>query len=193
MLIPSAGHRSRPTARTVSNNAASSPGWPAAAIQLADSFTRAMAPMRAAARFVSASPTAIRPDAGASMTASGARSPIAIASPRTVSKPIAVTATSATGTCQRPTIWSRAVIPPTERSPMVTRKALFATAGKRRTRSRDSRTSSRDASNGAALPSMRCTSRRVRGGLPSNTSRSMSTGRLANRGSSTIKRSRVVA
>ena len=82
MLTPSAGHSSIPTAWTVSNSAASSPGWPAAAIQLAESFTPAMDPMRAAATFVSASPTAIRPDAGASSTATGVRSPIAIASPR---------------------------------------------------------------------------------------------------------------
>ena len=39
MLMPSCGHSSMPTARTVSNSAASSPGWPAAAIQLADSLT----------------------------------------------------------------------------------------------------------------------------------------------------------
>jgi len=39
-------------------------------------------PDGAAARFVSASPTAIRPDAGASMTASGVRSPIAKRLPR---------------------------------------------------------------------------------------------------------------
>ena len=48
-----------------------------------------------------------------SISASGVRSPIANASPRQVSKPISVTATSATGTCHGPTIWSRAVRPPT--------------------------------------------------------------------------------
>ena len=37
--------------------------------------------MPAAAMLVMASPTAIRPDAGASISASGVRSPIAIASP----------------------------------------------------------------------------------------------------------------
>ena len=38
--MPSAGHSSRPTALTVSYSAASSPGSPQAAIQLADSLTR---------------------------------------------------------------------------------------------------------------------------------------------------------
>ncbi len=60
--------------------------------------------MRAAAMLVSASPTAIRPEAGASNTASGARSPIAIASPVYTSKLVVVTATSLTGTCHGPTI-----------------------------------------------------------------------------------------
>ena len=40
-----------------------------------------------------------------------------------------VTAQSATGTCQGPTIWSRATMPVTVRSPMVIRKFLLATAG----------------------------------------------------------------
>ena len=191
--MPSAGHRSRPTARTVSNSAASSPGLPAAAIQLADSFTRAISPIRAAAMLVSASPTAMRPEAGASITASGARSPIASASPSTVSNPIVVTATSATGTCQRPTIWSRELMPPTVRSPMVTRNALFATAGNRSTRFSASRRSMADASNGAVAPGRRRTSRWVFGGLPSSTSRSMSTGALANSGSFTTSRSGPVA
>ena len=69
------------TALTVSNSAASSPGYPAAAIQLADSFTRSSESTRAAARLVTASPTAMRPDAGASMSASGVRSPMAYTSP----------------------------------------------------------------------------------------------------------------
>src|SRR6266850_149375 len=58
-----------------------SPGWPAAAIQLAESFTFDRETIGAAARFVSASPTAMRPDAGASISASGVRSPMAKASP----------------------------------------------------------------------------------------------------------------
>ena len=81
MATPSAGQSSSATARTVSNSAASSPGCPAGAIQLADSLTCASVTSPAAARLVSASPTAIRPDAGASISASGGRSPIAIASP----------------------------------------------------------------------------------------------------------------
>ena len=77
---PSAGHRSSATAFTVSNSAASSPGWPAAAIQLAESLVlESSAPEEA--RLVRASPTAMRPDAGASISASGVRSPMAKASP----------------------------------------------------------------------------------------------------------------
>ena len=81
MTRPSAGHSSMATARTVSKSAWSSPGWPAAAIQLADSFTSSSAAMRALAMFVIASATAMRPEAGASTSASGVRSPIAMASP----------------------------------------------------------------------------------------------------------------
>ena len=80
-LMPSAGQSSRPTAFTVSYSAASSPGSPQAAIQLQLSFTRSSS-IGAASRWVRASPTAMRPDAGASSAASGVRSPIAIASPR---------------------------------------------------------------------------------------------------------------
>ena len=79
-LMPSAGHSSMPTAVTVSYRAASSPGSPHAAIQLQLSFTRSSS-IGAASRFVIASPTAIRPDAGASSAASGVRSPMLIASP----------------------------------------------------------------------------------------------------------------
>jgi len=77
---PSAGHSSRPTALTVSYSAASSPGSPQAAIQLADSFTRESS-IGAASRLVMASATAMRPEAGASSAASGVRSPMLIASP----------------------------------------------------------------------------------------------------------------
>jgi hypothetical protein len=79
--MPSAGHSSMPTALTVSNSAASWPGWPQAAIQLADSLMSEMSAIGAAAMLVIASPTAMRPEAAASITASGVRSPIAIASP----------------------------------------------------------------------------------------------------------------
>ena len=77
---PSAGHSSRPTALTVSYSAASSPGSPQAAIQLADSLTRESS-MGAASRLVMASATAMRPEAGASSAASGVRSPMLMASP----------------------------------------------------------------------------------------------------------------
>jgi hypothetical protein len=85
MLISRAGHSSLPTARTVSNRAASSPGWPAAAIQLADRRMSEMSFTAAAARLVTASPTAMRPEAAGSMRAMGLRSPMAMASPRFVS------------------------------------------------------------------------------------------------------------
>ena len=73
---------------------------------------------------VMVSPIAMRPDAGPSINANGVRSPIAIASPVVESKPDVVTAQLATGTCQGPTICSRATIPVIERSPMVIRKAF---------------------------------------------------------------------
>lgn len=81
MPIPSAGHSSMPIAFTVSNSAASSPAVPHAAIQFADSFSLSSDAIGALAMFVIASPTAMRPDAGASITASGVRSAIVIASP----------------------------------------------------------------------------------------------------------------
>ena len=58
----------------------------------------------AARILVIASATAMRPDAGPSNSARGVRSPIAMASPRCVSSDTVVTAQSATGTCQGPTI-----------------------------------------------------------------------------------------
>ncbi len=76
----SAGHSSMPTAFTVAYSAASSPASPQAAIQLADIFTL-LSSIGAASILVMASATAIRPDAGASIAASGVRSPMAIASP----------------------------------------------------------------------------------------------------------------
>ena len=69
IAMPSAGQSSSPTACTVAYSAASSPGSPQAAIQLAESFTFDSAPMSAARMLVSASPTARRPEAGASSTA----------------------------------------------------------------------------------------------------------------------------
>ena len=148
---------------------------------------------RAAARLVSASPTAIRPDAGASSTATGVRSPMAKASPRRVLSPIAVTATSATGTCHGPTIWSRAVRPPTLRSPIVMRKDLSATVGRRITRYAASLSSMASISS-ATLCSASCwTSRVMRGGLPSSACIDISTAWLLNRLSLTISCSSPVA
>ncbi len=106
------------TALTVSNSAASSPSTPLAAIQLADSRTRSSDGTAAAAILVIASPSASRPAAAGSVTATGVRSPIAIASPSYPSKSRQVTATSLTGTCHGPTFWSRVTRPPTVRSPM---------------------------------------------------------------------------
>ena len=79
--MPSSGHSSIATALTVSYSAASSPGCPAAAIQLADILISLIRSTAAAAIFVIASATAIRPLLAGSISASGARSPKAIASP----------------------------------------------------------------------------------------------------------------
>ena len=84
MLIPRAGHNSMPTAFTVANSEASSPACPAGAIQLADNFKLLISFICAAAILVTASPIAMRPLAGALINASGARSPIAKASPTLV-------------------------------------------------------------------------------------------------------------
>jgi hypothetical protein len=86
MLMPRAGHSSMPTALTVAYSAASSPGSPQAAIQLADSLTRGSS-IGAASRLVMASATAMRPEAGALSAASGVRSPMLMASP---AKPLVV-------------------------------------------------------------------------------------------------------
>jgi len=80
--IPKAGHNSIPTALTDSYSFASSPGAPQAAIQFADNFTSSKRRISAANKLVSASPTAIRAAAGASITAIGVLSPIVITSPR---------------------------------------------------------------------------------------------------------------
>ncbi len=139
-----------------------------------------MPSMAAAAILVMASATAMRPEAGALNAASGVRSPIAMASPVTPSKPESVIATSLTGTCQGPISWSRALSPPTVRSPMCIRKPLFATAGKRSTRYT---ASSRVISARSIMPAprvTRSTSRVILGGLPSNICIGMSTGWLSN-------------
>ncbi len=81
MAMPSCGHSSFATARTVAYSAASSPRSPHAAIQLADRRICDSAAMSAASTLVIASATARRPEAGASSSATGLRSPMAIASP----------------------------------------------------------------------------------------------------------------
>ncbi|GFZ48618.1 LOW QUALITY PROTEIN: hypothetical protein JCM24511_06366 [Saitozyma sp. JCM 24511] len=113
-----------------------SPSCDAADIQLAESLTCERLSMEAAAKLVRASAMAMRAEAPALRRASGVRSPIAIASPTRTSKPYdaRVTATSATGTCQGPTIWSRVTRPVIVLSPIVMRKDLDPTLGKRRTR-----------------------------------------------------------
>ncbi len=144
--------------------------------------------MRAAAMFVIASATAMRPDAGALSVASGVRSPIAIASPVAPSKPVAVIATSLTGTCHGPTSWSRTVRPPTVRSPMWIRNDLSATAGNRSTRSTASSSSMPVRSSVVRLCGTRVTSRVIFGGLPSSIAIGMSTGRLSKSASLTTRR-----
>ena len=174
--MPRAGQSSIATASTASNRFASSPGSPQAAIQFADSTTRSRLATSAAATFVSASATAILAAARGSSSASGARSPIATASPVKPRKPLNVTAQSATGTCHGPTIWSRATSPPTLRSPMVTRNDLSATAGMRSTRSRAGPISIPRVSNRPRTGGTRTASRRMRGRPPSRTGIGMETG-----------------
>ena len=174
---PSSLQSSSPTARTVSYSRASSAGSPQAAIQLADRRTSVSLSIRAAARLVIASPTAMRPEAGASISATGLRSPMAMASPVSPVKAVVVTATSATGTCQGPTIWSRAVIPPTLRSPIVIRKDLLATVGSWSTRSKASAIFTPLRSQAASVGAACCASRCMRGVRPSSTPIGISTGR----------------
>ena len=171
--MPNAGHSSSATALTVSYSAASSPGSPQAAIQLQLSLMRSSA-TGAASRFVMASPTAMRPEAGASRLASGVRSPMAIASPRKPAKSASVTAQSATGTCHGPTIGSRWLRPPTVRSPMVIRKRFEATVGWRSTSKATCSSFTPVRSSAGSLRAMRDTSRSIFGGLPSSTSIGMS-------------------
>ncbi len=180
MLMSSCGHSSMPTAFTASYSSASSPGWPAAAIQFADSLISSSASTGAAHRLVNASPTAIRAEAAASSRASGVRSPIDIASPATPSKSATVMATSATGSCHGPTICSRAVRPPTLRSPMVTRKFFEATVGCASTR-RPASCRSRPAvfSAGQRGAGGCAVSRCIFGGLPNSTSIGRSIGASA--------------
>lgn len=169
-----------PTACTVSYSAWFSPAWLAALIQLADRLMRSIPSMRAQAMFITASPIAMRPEAAGSISASGVRSPMLIASPAKVSKAAAVTAQSATGTCQGPTICSRATRPVTERSPMVIRKDFNATVGSLSTRSIDSTSEMRGSDSFGSDNCLRSNWRCIFGGLPSSTCIGMSTGWLLN-------------
>ena len=85
IVIPSFGQRSIPTASTVRYSFSSSPGDPAAHIQLADNLTSLILPIRAAEILVNASPIAMRPDAGPFTSANGVLSPMDIASPALLS------------------------------------------------------------------------------------------------------------
>ena len=78
--IPSATQKSD-AAFTASKSFASSPGWPQAAIQLAERRTFLIVPQFAAARFVTASVIARRAEAGPLSSATGVRSPVAMAWP----------------------------------------------------------------------------------------------------------------
>src|ERR1700761_7363548 len=94
--------------------------------------------------FIRDSATAMRAEAAGEIKARRGFSPMAIASPVLIpcSNEVAVTDTSDTGVCHLPTIWSRAVRPPTVRSPIVIKKDLEPTAGRDNTRLTASLTSS---------------------------------------------------
>jgi hypothetical protein len=125
-----------------------------------------------------ASATAMRPDAGASSAASGVRSPMLMASPAKPVKSASVTAQSATGTCQGPTIWSRWLRPPTVRSPMVMRKRLDCHRGVAQHVDRGVLQLHAGQVQRLELARHRgFTSRCILGGLPSSTFMGMSTGR----------------
>ena len=176
MAMPNSGHSSMPIACTVSYRLPSWPGSPAAAIQFALSRMSEISAIAADAILVIASATAMRPDAGPSITASGVRSPMAMASPLMDRNPLRVTAASLTGTCHGPTIWSRVTRPPMVRSPIVIRKDLLPTAGKRKTRCNDSAKSYTAGSNSLLSKACLWMSRSMLGGSLSNTSSGMSTG-----------------
>ncbi len=133
----------------------------------------------ALARLVMVSPMAIRPEAGASINARGVRSPIAITSPVVVSKVVVVTAQLPTGTCHGPTICSPATIPVIDRSPIVIKKLLLATAGRLKTRWAASARSTSCICNACNWGLLRVTSRCILGGLPNSTDIGKSTGLLA--------------
>ena len=173
---PRAGQASMASASTARYSAASWPSSPAAAIQLAQSLMLAKSPTGAAQRLVSTSPKAIRTEAAGLTTAMGERSATAKAWPPTPSKSQRVTATSATGVCHGPTIWSRAVRPPTVRSPMVMRNCLDPTVGCRSTASMAPPRSKPKASKSSGGTGLDRASLCSFGGLPSSTDKGRSTG-----------------
>ena len=98
MDIPNSGQNFIPMLSTVLNRLASSPSSPQAHIQLPESLIFSIEPIYAEDIFVIASAMARRPDAGASITATGVLSPIAIALPVCALKECIVNPTSETGT-----------------------------------------------------------------------------------------------
>ena len=161
------GQSSRATACTVSKSAASSPGEPAAAIQLAESLTRPERSIGAAARLVSASPTAMRPEAGASITAIG----VALADGERLAGVAVEGERVSSRSRRRAPATDRpsgrgSERPPTVRSPIVIRKVLSATVGWSSTRRTASARSMPSAENGRRSGRARFTSRVIRGGLP---------------------------
>ncbi|KAH3684827.1 hypothetical protein WICPIJ_004180 [Wickerhamomyces pijperi] len=106
-------------------------------IVLADNLTASKDLTSAANKLIRDSATHNLAEAAAEIKAMVGFSPMAKASPVEMiesPKEVAVTPTSATGTCHGPTIWSRSIKPVTVLSPMVIKKLLEPTAGKWRTR-----------------------------------------------------------
>ena len=115
------------------------------------------------------SPTAMRAEHAASITASGVLSPIAIASPHNDEYAPSVTAQSATGTCHGPTIWSCTTIPVMLRSPIVIRNDFEAIAGNRSSRSTASAMVTPARLSGSAAIFVRVNARSIFGGFPKRT------------------------
>ena len=149
---------------------------------------------------------AMRAHAAPLKSASGVRSPIAMASPGAASSSeyvVRVTATSATGTWYGPTIGSRVTRPVTLRSPIVTRKPLLATAGRCSTRrvasARRARASScgsaaaSDESNGTAARGACVDERSILGVLPKSVSMGRSMHVVPRKRSVSTRRCSVVA
>ena len=126
-------------------------------------------PIAAPAMLVITSPTAMRAEHAASITASGVLSPMAIASPHKDLYAPSVTAQSATGICQGPTIWSCTTIPVMLRSPIVIRNDFEAIAGSRSSRSTASTMVTPARLSGAAAIFVRENSRSIFGGFPKST------------------------